>query len=232
MVKYPSLTKTCASCGQEKPLSAFMQIGSLHGSIYGNICATCRKTNMNKKAGGQDDDRTTSKSDHAIDSKVKVAAEIDKKERFKEAEELYHKERALEEDKLIKHDLKTEETDLKNKKHREQISTKKIEKRSMFDNSFITSPEVPAEKVFGGEAQLTKEREINFSEVADARTKYTNSQNYSRLKAFLGERSLSPTERAKLLAERTAKEKGTNPTAEKEEPIPDTIRKTWGKPGK
>src|SRR5579871_6465626 len=86
----PHLSKKCASCGLEKPLSTFRILSQAEGSAqYGNICANCRKTQaQNEKRLEPDTDSTSSGTvdRHTIDNKAKVAIERDKKQRTKEIE--------------------------------------------------------------------------------------------------------------------------------------------------
>jgi hypothetical protein len=89
-----NLTKTCSSCGLQKPFSAFLQLAGPQGATYGNLCASCRKTNMDKAAASKEgEESTTSTTGHRIGTKERIQAEIDNKERFKKTEERYHEDR-------------------------------------------------------------------------------------------------------------------------------------------
>src|SRR5215208_1216873 len=81
----PNLTKICGICGQQKPLSAFLELTGKEGAHYGIICSTCRKTQMEQtKLKKEPDESTTSSTGHRIDLKAKVQAEIDKRQLRKE----------------------------------------------------------------------------------------------------------------------------------------------------
>src|SRR5687768_6217023 len=81
-----SLTKICQSCGEKKPLTAFLQLTDAKSTTYGNICAACRKTDIERKKA-QEKENTTSTTGVKIDSKTKVQSEIDKRELRKQTEE-------------------------------------------------------------------------------------------------------------------------------------------------
>lgn len=102
------LTRVCAACGIEKPLSAFLQISGKQGNTYGNICATCRR--QGKTAPGtQEDDAGGGRSvGHRIGTKEKVYAETETKRQIKDLKELYRQEINKKEERL---DKKTKETD-------------------------------------------------------------------------------------------------------------------------
>src|SRR5260221_9265818 len=97
-----SLTKTCSSCGLQKPLSAFLQLSSQSSATYGNICSACRKTNAENVATPKEaeEESTTSKTGLKIDAKTKVKSELDKLEFIKQVEENYHEERDKNTEKL------------------------------------------------------------------------------------------------------------------------------------
>ncbi len=41
--------RVCSTCGQKKPLAAFLHISAKEGAIYGSICDDCRKSGLDKK---------------------------------------------------------------------------------------------------------------------------------------------------------------------------------------
>src|SRR3990167_11420340 len=104
----PTLSKTCAACGLQKPLSAFLQLTDA-GTSYGNICSTCRKAGADiKKPKTEAEDSTTSVSGHKIDTKTKIHGDIDKKQIKQRTEELYHEDRKKDE---IIESIKIEKTE-------------------------------------------------------------------------------------------------------------------------
>ncbi|MFZ2314756.1 MAG: hypothetical protein WAW86_03720 [Gammaproteobacteria bacterium] len=120
MKKPPTLTKTCTSCGIEKPLSAFLLL-TKQGTVYGSICASCRQAPKSKEY----EDSTTSKTGLKIDTKSRIHTEIDKKEKFDQVEEEYYEERDENEEKEIdKVDAKQDRVD-KEKKHRHEHLSKR-----------------------------------------------------------------------------------------------------------
>ena len=89
-----SFTKVCSSCGLKKPLSAFLELtGERHAGSYGNVCGTCRKTHLEKNRLKEADSGSRTETGHKIDSKAKIAIDIDNKEAAHRTEEEYYDER-------------------------------------------------------------------------------------------------------------------------------------------
>lgn len=88
-----SLSKTCAICGLPKPLSAFLQLAGPQGTVYGNICAHCRKAQANQPPTPEPEDRTRSSTGFKIDAKAKVQGERDKRSQREHTEEAYKEDR-------------------------------------------------------------------------------------------------------------------------------------------
>jgi hypothetical protein len=234
MNKFPSFTKTCSNCGLEKPLSAFLKFGGTQEGIYGSICSTCRKTLKDKEASQDSDDGTKIKHDYKIDTKVKVAEDIDKKEKFKKVEEEYHKERDVDEEQEVKKEEKKQTVAKDEKKHREEFIKPK-EKTSIFDNRENRRAQgqsagvLPDEKVFGGQQQVAEESTVRLDETIDMRAKFTHSTNFQYLKSWLGAdaRLVHQAERSKILDAKKRTEKGAAP--KESESISESLNRTFGK---
>lgn len=126
----PNLTKSCTNCGQQKPLSAFLEMSGTHGTAYGNVCSSCRKTAMEaaeRRKKTEAEGSTTSETGHKIDSKTKVHDAIDKREKFHQIEEDYHKERELKKEATEEVIEKKQLTAQKEKKHRHEFLDKRRE---------------------------------------------------------------------------------------------------------
>lgn len=129
MSKQPqlNLTKTCVNCGQQKPLTAFLEMSVTQGTAYGNVCSSCRKTAleaMERRKKTEAEGSTTSETGHKIDSKTKIHDAIGKREKSQQDEEDYHKERDLEE-KIIETVVEKKQlTEQKEKKHRKDFLDK------------------------------------------------------------------------------------------------------------
>ncbi|HTM63615.1 MAG TPA: hypothetical protein VL360_03840 [Gammaproteobacteria bacterium] len=120
----PNLTKTCVSCGQQKPLSAFLEMSGTQGTAYGNVCASCRKTaleEMERRRKTEAEGSTTSETGHKIDSKTKIHESVTKREEFQQTEEEYHKERDINETVSVEVTEKKQQAAQKEKKHREDF---------------------------------------------------------------------------------------------------------------
>lgn len=128
-MNHPILTKTCKACGQQKPLSAFLQMsGTKHGTGYGNICASCRKAAKEQVARRKKTDAdggTTSETGHRIDSKSKVQDAKDRREFLQKTEDEYHEERKLDEIETEDRQEKKQDKQDKEKKHRESFLAKR-----------------------------------------------------------------------------------------------------------
>lgn len=122
----PNLTKTCVNCGQQKPLSAFLEMSSTHGASYGNVCAACRKTVQERRKKTEAEGSTTSETGHKIDSKTKIHEAADKREKFHQTQEEYYKERDLKDEVSDKVTEKKQITAHKEKKHREDFLHKPV----------------------------------------------------------------------------------------------------------
>src|SRR3990167_5780730 len=124
----PSLTKTCVNCGQQKPLTAFLEMSVTQGTSYGNVCSSCRKTAMEmseRRKKTEAEGSTTSETGHKIDSKTKVHEAVGRREQNLEIEEKYHKERDLK-DKISADTIeKKQHVEHKEKKHRSEFLQKR-----------------------------------------------------------------------------------------------------------
>lgn len=220
-----SLTKTCSSCGQQKPLSAFLELTGSQGTTYGNICASCRKSHIEKlNQPAEPEESTTSTTGLKIDAKVKVKGEIDKRELFKQTEEQYLEEREKQEDKQLKHEQKVEHVAEDEKKHRKDF----IEKRSFLDSS--NKPSVTPTKVFGSEAQKAEAGKVDFTKDTSnlmrvAGTTRTQSTVFKSFQTWLGK----GTHQIVTAAEKAAKQQNNKNTAEKEamEPLNEHVNKNY-----
>lgn len=214
-----SLTKTCASCGEQKPLSAFLQLTGTQGTAYGNICATCRKTQMDKKSGHKDTDEVTTRTTGVkIDSKTKVKDDIDKLEFRKQVELEYFDEREKSEEKQIKAIEKSHHVAHEEKKHR----TSYLEKRTFLDSTKKTSSSGAA-PVFGGEEQKANAGKLDFATGPVEHTrvagqiKLTQSPIYQAFKNWLGNAPIVSA------AERASKQKGKPDSKASADPLNEHI---------
>lgn len=115
------ISKKCAACGLEKPLTAFLILKEQGGAEYGNICADCRQAKAREKPKPDIEERSAPYIKLKIDNKTKVAIEKDKKEKIKEAEETEtkHKEEIQKEENLEVEKITLKRTE--EKRHREDF---------------------------------------------------------------------------------------------------------------
>jgi hypothetical protein len=124
------LSKSCLSCGLQKPLSAFLQITGPEGSSYGNICSTCRGSGLGKKITivEVDDDHVSSSTGLKIDGKAKQQIDRVKKLKAEEKVAVEHKEELKDENEKQEKSERKEIKASEEKKHRENfIDVKKKE---------------------------------------------------------------------------------------------------------
>lgn len=220
-----AITKTCSNCGEQKPLSAFLELSGTTGSNYGNICSSCRKTAIeNANRHPETDEVTTSSTGAKIDSKTKVQTEVDKREWLKLLKEQELEEREKKEKLTQKFTEKTQTIAKDEKKHRESY----IEKRSFLDNK--KKPALQSHTVFGGEEQKAAAGKLDFAtgpvEVTRVAglIKTTQSPVFQAFKNWLGNAApiVSAAERAASQKKQApADKKGTNP-------LTDLAEKTLG----
>jgi hypothetical protein len=215
------LTKTCSSCGQQKPLTAFLQLSGPEGSTYGNICSSCRRTAVEKNKGPKEkEESTTSTTGFKIDTKSKVQADTDKEQFHKEKEELYHKERDEDETIQLEQEHKVEKIAKQEKAHRQSLFQKST---SLTSNK--NDPNDPTQHVFGGEQQTAKEKEVNLKgPFLD--TQIPKAKHGTAFRAFLSRLGES-SHVARSFLKAAQKEKSL-PTVSEKEPLAETAKKLWG----
>lgn len=153
------LTKTCTSCGLEKPLSAFLQMTGLHGRIYSSICSACRKIQIENAKAKESSSGEGSKRDTGganIGANERVASEIGKKMHYQQIEQQYHHERG---EKEIK---KSADITRQMQKAGEERTHRETKKTSFTDNANKTKY-ASSQSVFGGEQQTAKEKQVNLT---------------------------------------------------------------------
>lgn len=89
----PILKKTCANCGLQKPLTAFLQLSEPHGTGYGNVCADCRKRDTEELHLDTDEGTRRETGGSRIGTHERIAAEEEKKSIQLEIDERYHEGR-------------------------------------------------------------------------------------------------------------------------------------------
>jgi hypothetical protein len=102
------MTRICSACGLQKPLAAFLELSSTHGTRYGTICATCRgsKGNENKAPKKDDEQSTVATTGTRIGLKERVFIEKEQKK-----QDIVAKEERI--DQLAERDMLKEEKDKK-----------------------------------------------------------------------------------------------------------------------
>lgn len=215
-----SLTKVCANCGQQKPLSAFLQLSGNEGTIYSNICATCRKTLLTNPKEQEKEDSTKSTIGNKIDAKTKVQAEIDKRSLRKEMEESNQEEKHKKEKIFFKQQEKNDNIAEEEKSHRKNY----LEKSSFLQTKKTSVPD--NQSVHGGEKQSAKERRMDFiapfrdTEIV-GKLKYTQNPIFKQFKQWMGGTA--------AISSHEVKEKNKKENPEKKETPAEFVRKTWGK---
>lgn len=139
-------TKICSSCGQRKPLSAFLQMNASGTARHGQICATCRKTeaeNAARRRKTEAEGGGMHETGHKIDTKARMQGERDKREEQASVHEDYHQERKLDdiENKLTQE--KSEQRLKTEKKHHDSF----LNRRSFLNEKKQTPTTSTAEEI-------------------------------------------------------------------------------------
>lgn len=123
MENHPVTTKSCLLCGKEKSLAAYLQINGPQGTTYGNVCATCRGSELNKVAviPAESGESESSSTGLKIDSKTKVQIERDKRKQAQDLKEGHEKEQKKLDELIEDHSERTDLIDKKEKTHRVQF---------------------------------------------------------------------------------------------------------------
>lgn len=140
MNKPNQITRTCSSCGLEKPLNAFLQLTDTRGTTYGSICVTCRSEGKGEKVEKKqtEEEGKTTPSGARIGAKEKIYAEEEKKRSLKNLKELYRKDQRVIDDKAQLKIEKIAQKQFEEKTHRETyIEAKK--KRGFLGQQVVTS---------------------------------------------------------------------------------------------
>jgi len=192
----PTLTKKCASCGLEKPLTAFLIIETQIGTQYGNICSSCRKAKAQQtKTTPKDIEESSGTVDrHTIDNKAKVAIEQDSKQRQKEKEALAFEEETDEKEKITL-ELEKETAFHEEKKH----------KKDLFDSLLSkTKPKIQERFIQRKVEEHTKQQDIQQQEVQkqEVQKQETQRQEHERTQKEVNELNFTnpltgPTDRLK-----------------------------------
>ncbi|MBV8803001.1 MAG: hypothetical protein JO131_08595 [Gammaproteobacteria bacterium] len=76
------MTRICSICGVEKPLAAFLEISSSHGTRYGIICSACRGSGAIEKKITSDDEGTIVSTGARIGIKERIFIENEQKKKI------------------------------------------------------------------------------------------------------------------------------------------------------
>lgn len=168
MSKNPTLTKTCSSCGHERPLTSFLQVAGPKGTLYGSICANCRSGKVEKKAQlSETEEGRRSSSGLKIDEKAKKKTDQLKKEYKKDNDEKYREEREKIKETNV---LKTDKIDKKMKlerKHRENFLQSLVNVHTKTASSEQKKPTSYA----GGETNYSEKADQSAAAQAEAKAK-------------------------------------------------------------
>ena len=181
MVDVPHLLKMCNTCGERKPLAAFLQLAGSSGTTYGNTCATCRSINAHKEDTPKDSHESTSSTiGYKIDAKAKLHSEIDKKQQHQHTEELYREEKEKAEHKKVKIRQKIRKHESEQRKHRQTYLDKSsfIKEQTKTDRERLTQTKIQSEARIKGEATKHEEK----LKTIDLTAPYQPSQTGAQLK--------------------------------------------------
>lgn len=246
------MTRTCIACGIEKPLAAFLEISSTHGTRYGNLCATCRGAGITekKKNKGEEDQSTIATSGTRIGLKERVFIEQKQKEQLNAAKqqriEQLNKRDTLQEEKKAKTNLKEKSE----KDHRTSYLDVKKQpgflsrslpgiKTSPAQNVVATETKIERDKLAVDEKQRTIDaRQEEAKKTPNLATQYVDpkaGESWAYSPAYLAFQDSLEVTPFKLIRERLKKLTSPNTAkttenAEKKDPLLDFVEKTWSGP--
>ena len=204
----PQLTKTCSSCGLQKPLSAFLQLAGLQGALYGSICSSCRKSDKDKKSV-EPNESTTSTSGVKIDSKAKIQMDIDKRKHRQAVEERYHEDKEKSDKRQSQQALKVEKVITDEKKHRQDF----LKKSSFLDNLSKKKQDMTDTSSLEIKEVQKKQIDISGSDTQIPQTKH-NSAEFNKVKAWFGSGSPIVQQAMRALQHMKQKENTDNKSRE------------------
>jgi hypothetical protein len=211
MAEPNQLSKSCIACGEEKSLSAFLQISGPQGTTYGNVCAQCRGSELDKKVTipleeGESETSSSPKLTLTIDAKVKVHVDQVNKQKNQQKSEQNVSERKkgekITDDKTKRSELieklekehRTKYIEVKQSflSHRGQSQTPEImQKREALTKAIFLQQQNSEKKVKNEEAQLQHEQKLGSTDLSataiDPRELKYQGEFLNRLK-FMGGR--------------------------------------------
>jgi hypothetical protein len=253
-------TRKCTSCGQEKPLTAFLILQKDNSKTYDNICATCRSIVITTEQDG-----STTKGMN-IDNKAKLIAERDqqlfleekeklakeaKEKRFEASKEEEKKDLSLSKEKILKK-IGLDKTFIKElpKKPSPEITSQAKEQKRAADASFVANEqetlETALEKTNEEEVQRITGLEFTNTFIAPhtAEVRLTHNQAAQQFFAWVGTSANNLSQLyqkqtkndAKAVLKPLAEKKyqlgmlAEKPTAAKEESLTKEMEKIWKSP--
>lgn len=251
------MTRICSACGTEKPLAAFLEISSTHGTRYGTICATCRGAGITEKKhnNNEDDKSTIATTGTRIGLKERVFIENQQKKQITiskdEHREQINKRETLKQEKQEKSDTKEKSE----RDHRHNFLDAKRQPgflgKKLPMGTIAGTPPPGATSTFAPEKanqdkialdtkqqqdatrQDTKNKTFNLvDQYVDAQAGETRAHSATFL-AFQDSLEVTPfkiaRERLKKLTTSSPAAEGTKPTDTKD-PLLDFVEKNWSGP--
>lgn len=225
MKKPQTLTRTCLTCGLDKPLAAFLQLSGEQGTTYGNICATCRSVHArSKNLPATEDDNGKGGFGFRIDAKAKIQKELAERKFKKELDETFLQEKNQDEKLTLE---KTEKKELKiksEKNHRNYLEAKK--KQGFLTNRIkIESGETlsPQEKLAAANLEENQLKNVDFTHI-DFQTEKAKSVNFKYLESWLGESANFRTMKRLASAKKETKNQNNEKPAEN---VSEYLKKTF-----
>lgn len=249
MKKLTSLTKTCLACATEKSLAAFLQISGTQGTVYGNICSSCRSDSARSKPilPKEDEDTGRGSAGLKIDSKTRVQQLIEQQKQTKKTKENIHQEDKKQERIVFDKTERKETKEKSEKSHREgYLEAKKKQgflgssaqktqtlgtipsQKSQIDSTIITEQQlIETQKQ---EAAIQQEQKLTSTDMTQSfrdtgESKY-QSAGFKQFKDWLGtSANFRTVERLYKSADNAKKSDEKNEN--KKDPFTDYVEKTF-----
>jgi hypothetical protein len=247
------MTRICSACGIEKPLAAFLEISSTHGTRYGIYCSACRGSGLaEKKNKNEEDPGTLSTTGNRIGLKERSFIEREQKkkidiEKTERIEQLAKRDATTQEktDKTIQKenlekdhrrtylDLKKQPGFLGKKLPSGSVVPRTIQNTPVLDTKKQEEKNVAQEKEFDKKSTHQEEQKKTFNlkdQYIDPQAGEIRAHNPIFL-AFQDSLGASPfkiiRERLNQLAQKKP-EAAIKKSAENKDPLLTFVEKTWG----
>lgn len=186
------LYKTCSSCGLQKPLSAFLQLSGTKGTTYGNVCASCRKSESEGESKSHKEEEGTRRQvgGSRIGAQERVAAETEKEKIRRDIDERYHENRdeaAVEQSEVAEKKQALAQTEKKRREKSTFLNANRSYSEANNNAKQTTWQEILSEEVREQQPDFTKDAPTDTA--IAGKSKYVQSSIFQQFMSWLNKGS-------------------------------------------